>query len=135
MARLRIYTVHVNPALPHPYEAAEFVEEGFSWKAFIFSALWVLYHRLWWPALVIIVCNIFLFILMQSEALTHLGYFILHGSVHLLVGFYGNDWRRKKLQRLGFITADIASGDSLLRAEQRYYDRYFATHPSAPFVA
>jgi hypothetical protein len=46
------------------------------------------------------------------------------------VGFQGTDWQRARLKRRGYVTADITTGDSQLRAEQRYFDRYFAARPA-----
>lgn len=128
MARLRVYTVHINPSLHHPYEAAEFVPEGFIFKAFLFSMLWVLYYRLWLPAFLLIAYNIALFYMFDSEVLSHLGLAILDIGVHIWIGFEAGEWRRAKLKRQGYLTADITTGDSMLRAEQRFFDRYFATH-------
>lgn len=131
MARLCIYTVHVNPSLPHPYEAAEFVQEGFSWTAFFFPPFWTLYHRLWWPFMGIMALNAANLLLLEEAVFAFPGYLILHLGIHLLVGFQGTDWKRERLKSKGYITADITTGDSMLRAEQRYFDRYFAAHPSA----
>jgi hypothetical protein len=133
MARLRIYTVHVNPSLPHPYEAAEFVREGFSVKAFLFTSLWALYHRLWLPAAVLIAYNCFIFYALSSNILSHTGIAVIDVGVHLIIGFEANEWIRTRLKHKGYLTADITAGDSALRAEQRFFDRYFAAHPGAPF--
>ncbi len=125
MSRIRVYTVHVNPAQANAYEAAEFVEEGFNWKAFLFGALWALYHRLWQPALYVVVVNMLIAQLLTGGMITHTGGVVLQLGVQMLVGFYANDWRRARLQRRNYLTADIVAGDSLLRAEQRFFERYF----------
>jgi hypothetical protein len=131
MSRMRIYTVHIDPSLPHPYEEARFVKEGFSWPGFFFLGLWALYNRLWWVAIGIIAVNGFMWHLVQEKELTHSAYLILHFTLHLMVGFYGNDWLRNRLARRGYLTVDITAGDSPLRAEQRFFDRYLAANPAA----
>jgi hypothetical protein len=135
MSRVHIYTVHVNPALHESYESAKFVEEGFSWKAFIFGMFWLLYQRLWWQSGFVILLNIILWHLVESKAFTHIGYSILSLGIHLVIGFHATDWLRERLKRKGYITADIVSGNSLLGAELRFFDRYFSSHPAEPFVA
>jgi hypothetical protein len=135
MSRLRIYTVQINPSLPQPYEAAEFIEEGFSWAAFVFTGIWALYHRLWWIALGLFAFNFLMIHLLSSGTLTHAGVTIIDLGVRTLVGCYANDWRRAKLRRNGYIVADIVSGDSLLRGQQRFFDRYFSAHPTDSFVS
>ena len=47
---MRIYTFHMVPGATALGDAVA-VKEGFSWLAFLFDILWVLYHRLWlWAA-------------------------------------------------------------------------------------
>jgi hypothetical protein len=133
MSRLHIYTVHVNPANPQPYEAAEFVEEGFSLKAFVFPFLWVLYFRLWWHAVGLGAFNLALFLL-ADNGVSHVTVLIVQLGVHLLVGFHANDWRRWRLRQKGHILTDLVTGDSKLRAELRFFDRYFAGAVSRPLV-
>jgi hypothetical protein len=130
MARLCIYTVHINPSLPHPYEEAEFVKEGFSLMAFFFTALWALYHRLWPQALGIAAFNGGLLYLLCDDVFAIPGYLILHLGLHLFVGLEGTEWLRARLKDRGYITVDITTGDSQLRAEQRYFDRHFAARPT-----
>jgi hypothetical protein len=131
MARLRIYTVHINPSRPHPYEEAEFVDEGFNRWAFIFTGVWALYHRLWWQALALFVFGFIMVNIIASGTLSAFGAVIIDFGVRLLIGYHANEWRRRKLAKRGYLTADITSGESLLRAEQRFFDRYFALHPAA----
>jgi hypothetical protein len=128
MARLRIYTVHIDPSLTHPYESAEFVQEGFSFRAFVFSTLWALYYRLWGVAALLLTYNLFVFYMYSSGTLSHTGLAIIDLGVHVIIGFEANEWVRARLGREGYITADITTGDSLLRAEQRFFDRYFSLH-------
>lgn len=123
---LHIYTVHVNTSLPEPYEQAQFVEEGFNWKAFIFTALWAFYNRLWLAGFVILAINSAIFTLSASDS-GIVGLSLVEFAWHLLIGFWANDILRAKLRNRGFVTADIVTGDSLLRAEQRFFDRYFSS--------
>lgn len=134
MNRLHIYTVHVNPSLPHPYEEAHFVEEGFNWMAFIFTGLWALYSRLWLAAIIILAVGLTIFMLTLHHTNT-LVLSVVQLGWHLIVGYSGNDLLRSKLKKNGFITADIVTGDSKLRAEQRFFDRYFASRNAPAFVS
>ena len=49
---MRVFTVHTPPA--ENASAAEpmplLLAEGFCWAALLFGPLWLLAHRLWWPA-------------------------------------------------------------------------------------
>ncbi len=134
MSRIHVYTVHINPSLPSPYEEAKFVEEGFNWKAFIFSGLWALYHKLWLPALLMFAVS-FGIIVLAPDMTAPQSVVCIQLAWHLIIGYMGNDWLRKGLRKRGFVTADIVTGDSLLRAEQRFFDRYFASGSQTPALA
>lgn len=131
MAKLRIYTVHVNPSLTHPYEGAEFVAEGFNWRAFVFTWIWALYNRQWLPALGLFFYSVFMLNLFYSGTFSHFGVSVIDFGSRLIIGYQANEWLRKKLGNKGYLTVDITTGDSPLRAEQRFFDRYIAAHPGA----
>jgi len=136
MSRLKVYTVHINPSLPHPYEEAHFIEEGFNVRAFLLSAwgIWPIYHRLWIPFIFIFLFNSLVFTLASSDN-NVFGLFAVQFGMNLIIGYLANDWLRTKLKRKGFIIADIVTGDSLVSAEQRFFDRYFSIKNATPFIA
>ncbi len=128
MSRLRIFTVHIKPAIAEPYEHAEFVEEGFSWYAFFFTGLWLLYKRLWWQALLVMGIASVFGVMQVQEILEPMSIVLLQAALGMIVGYHANDWLRSRLKRSGYIVADIVSGENILRAEQRFFDRFAASH-------
>lgn len=124
--KMRIYTVHINPSLPHPMERAVFIHEGFSFFAFLFGVFWALYHRLWFVAF-ILAAVIFLFgALDNMKLLDNISLLVLQLASDVIVGMWANDWYRATLARRGYITSDVVVGDSELRAKQRYFDNVLA---------
>jgi hypothetical protein len=119
---MKLYTVHVKPGASA--QAPIFVREGFNIFAFLFHFLWALYYRLWGAAVVIFVVNAMLVMLVHDRVLSDISIVALQLGFQFLVGAHGNDWLRARLARDGYVTADIAAGESLLRAEQRYFERY-----------
>ncbi len=122
---MKIYTVHIKPGMANAQARPVFVKEGFNFWAFLFTdslgalsapvATGVADRRLQCAAVAHaqgIMCST-----RPASAVIHLGF-------HLVVGFWGNDWLRARLARRGYIMADISVSDSLLRAEQRYFERY-----------
>ncbi|MCH2547843.1 MAG: DUF2628 domain-containing protein [Alphaproteobacteria bacterium] len=125
MAKMRIYTIHINPRKKHPYESPIFVAESFNVFAFIFHWIWALSHRMW-LATILMLCF--------WTALNYLNYMqILHPfalmavqlGYQILIGYQANDLRRARLKKSGYIISDIVTSDNLVRAEQRYFERYF----------
>ena len=89
--------------------------------------LWALSHRLWWHAAGIVVTFVLLIQLGVHHFVSSPSVGVLQLVMQVYIGFAGNDWRRKVLARRGYIMTDITTGDSLLRAERRYFERYLKT--------
>lgn len=123
---MKIYTVHIKPGSTHAQDKPIFLREGFNWPAFLFGAFWALYHRLWLPALYIFLADAMVMMFDKENIFSMPILAVLQLGVHVLVGFHANDWRRTKLAKDGYILSDITASDSLLRAEQRYFERYLA---------
>lgn len=121
---MKIYTVYIRPGEAQAYEKPVFVKEGFNLWAFLLTFVWLLYKRLWLPAIGVFIINIVLLGMAKDHAVGPAGALIFDLGWHVLVGYFANDWLRAKLARRGYIMADVAASDSLLRAEQRYFERY-----------
>ena len=100
--------------------ATRAVKDGFSWPAFFFSFLWALTQRLWVAAAVLLVAELVLsaateYLDMTTAVAVSLG-------AMLIVGWIGNDLKRRALARRGLPEQDVvlaASGEDAVR-------RYFA---------
>ncbi|MDX1975256.1 MAG: DUF2628 domain-containing protein [Rickettsiales bacterium] len=124
--RTRIYTVHVKPSIPHAAEKPIFVLEGFNLYGFIFTGLWALYQRLWLQTILLVLTYALLSALVKQHMLGMASAGIIQFAIQVFVGLQANDWIRAKLTRKGYIVADVSVADNLLRAEQRYFERYIA---------
>ena len=123
---MKIYTVHIKDTGGRSGEKPIFVREGFCFPAFFFSVFWALYHRLWLPAVGIMLAFALIAQLGAHHIISALSVGVLQLMIQVLVGYLAGDWRRKTLAKRGYITTDITAADSLLRAEQRYFERYIA---------
>lgn len=123
-AGMKLYTVHVRPNVAAAQEKPIFLREGFNWMAFFFTGFWALYHRLWWQTIAIVAFNIVVISLGENRVLAMESTNVIQLGLHVLVGYFANDWVRARLQRRGYVMSDITAADSLLRAEQRYFERY-----------
>jgi hypothetical protein len=123
---MKIYTVHIRP-IDDGDEMPLFVREGFSFFAFLFHFFWAFYHRLWKAGLMIAAAYIAVGMLGEFGILSQRGMIATQLGIQVIIGFHANDWLRAGLARRGYIMTDITTGDSLLRAEQRYFERSLAT--------
>jgi hypothetical protein len=124
---MKIYTVHIKTDVVRSSEKPTFVREGFNVFAFFFTVLWALSKRLWLPAIGILAAFVFIITLGVQHYISSTSVGILQLMIQVIVGFHANDWYRAALEKRGFITTDITTGDSLLRAERRYLERYLDT--------
>jgi hypothetical protein len=124
-SRLHIYTVHIKPERKAGQASdIRFVEEGFSWMAFVFSTLWALYNRLWLMAGLIIALNVLMMMVAETIRLDVISLSILQLGFQVWIGFHGNDFLRSALRKRGYVTYALVSGENTMRAEQRFFDRH-----------
>jgi hypothetical protein len=124
---MKIYTVHIKPGMVAAQQKPLFIKEGFNFWALMFTILWTLYNKLWLPSLFIFLFNMVLVGMMHSKMLSLPSAVVVDIGFHLIIGFLANDWLRAKLARRGYVMSDISAADTLLRAEQRYFERILAT--------
>lgn len=123
MARTRIYTAHVRQWSASTDREAVFVREGFSWGAFFFSVLWALRYRMWLTAVFLFAISVALNLactVLQVDPITEAAIGV---ALALIIGWEGNDWRRRSLGRRGYVTAAVIAAENLLEAERRFFAR------------
>ncbi len=119
---MNVYTVHLRRHGLDPDRDLLVVKEGFSWPAFFLSFLWALWHRLWVPAAVIFLAGTAIGLAGTKLHLDPLSQGALSLGLAAIVGYLGNDLRRRRLERLGYALADVSSGDDADAALRRYLD-------------
>ncbi|MDO8837548.1 MAG: DUF2628 domain-containing protein [Parvibaculum sp.] len=120
---MRIYTVHELQGAPLDGAGIVLVKEGFSFPAFAFSWIWLLWHRLWvalalWIALLVAV-SLIAQNLLGAEATA-----ICSLALQVLLGFEANDIRRWTLERKGYRMAGLAGGGNLEEAERAFFAKW-----------
>ncbi|HEY7296312.1 MAG TPA: DUF2628 domain-containing protein [Xanthobacteraceae bacterium] len=123
-----VYTVHEPPlrwgeSRPDP-ERFVFVRDGFSFAAFLFGPLWMLWHRMWLVFFgYVIAAGGFEAVLTQLRAST--GLRVAIGLlIALLTGFEAPTLRRFTLARRKWSNVGLIVGDNLESAEQRFFDAW-----------
>ncbi len=126
---LKLYTVHTKPGSGITLAKPVFLREGFNWVAFLLTFLWAFSQRLWLFGLAILGANFAAAFALKLGVLNPISAGLVQFGLQVMVGFHANDVLRRRMQKQGYIFQDITSGDSLLRAEQRYFDRLVAAAP------
>lgn len=120
--RTKVYTTHECPEKEDPADRIELVREGFSWLAFFFGLIWLLYQRLWLPALAFLSIVIGIEVFANTLELSAAGTSMLQCAVQFMLGFAANDLKRWRLERLGYEFTGIVTGETREGAGRRYYD-------------
>ena len=119
---MKVYTIHLRRHGLDPDRDLLVVEEGFSWPAFLLSFLWALWHRLWAPAALIFLAGTAIGLTGLKLHLDSLSQSALSLGLAVIVGYLGNDLRRRRLDRLGYAPGVVSSGDDADAALLRYLD-------------
>jgi hypothetical protein len=99
-----------------------FVRDGFSWSAALFTPIWMLVHRLWWPLAAYIAATAAIGLSRQSIDL-HPGWLTLVTlALSLLIGLEAGTLRRWSLARRGWTTLATVSGRTQEDCERRFFD-------------
>ena len=128
------YTVHEPPDAPSDRidraERLVFVKDGFSWTAAVFTPIWLIVHRLWWPLLGYILLSV---LCGGLGSLFDSGWGTLATlALHLLIGLEADTLRRWGLERRGWRTAGSVTGRTADECERRFFDMWL---PAQPVIA
>jgi hypothetical protein len=134
---MAVYTVLEPPPSGDDLRDAErvaFVRDGFSWLAFLFPLLWLLWHRMWlvlvlWIAVVVLVEWGASFLGGPAPLVAAL-------AIAVVVGFEANNLRRWTLERRGWQFAGVVAGTDRSDCERRFFaGRAGGLAPARPAAA
>lgn len=109
-----------------------FVRDRFSFPAFFFPALWLLWQRLWLVfAAFLILMAFFLFLI---EWISPVAVFLLHTLLGLYIGFEGTNLKALKLKRRGWQETGVIIAGSEEEAEVRFFSTRKGAPPRTPDV-
>lgn len=132
MASTMLYTVHEKGGVEGE---VEFVREGFSFWAFLFTVAWLFVHRAWLAGFVVLGVYLLLGFGQTMLGVPEYLNIALQLVISIGVGIFGRDFYRAALARRGFTETGVATGESIEEAEMRYFGKrlnQIAAAPPAP---
>jgi hypothetical protein len=129
---MAVFTVHEPPPsgdLMRDAERVVFVRDGFSWLAFLFPLVWLLWHRMWlvtvlWIAVVVLVQ-------WGASLLGEPAPLVAAVVVALVMGFEASSLRRWTLERRRFRFAGVVAGTDRSECERRFFADWAGGAPVA----
>jgi len=109
-----------------------FLRERFSWAAFLFGPLWMIWRRLWLVLIIYLIVLGLIELGLQRLGIASQVRFAVYFLVALLVGFEAASMRRWTLLRRGWRDCGIVIADDLEMAERRFFDSWSADRAVPP---
>jgi uncharacterized protein DUF2628 len=127
---MTIYTVHAPPlrgseTAPDP-ERFVFIRDGFSFWAFVFAPLWLLWRRLWLALLFYVAIIVVLEGGMWLLRVPYPARSIVIVLISLLIGMEAGSIRRWTLERRDWRQLGVVTGNNHEAAERRFFDTWVA---------
>jgi hypothetical protein len=133
---MAVYTVHEPP--PKRFEQAsdperfDFVRDGFSFSAFVFGPLWMLWHRMWLVLVGYIGVSAALELIFSLLGTTAAARLAAGFLLAVLVGIESATLRRFTLGRRRWTNLGVIVSDDLEAAERRFFDVWVKSGGAAP---
>lgn len=121
---MKFYTVHLPENQENGIQEVMLVPEGFSLLAAIFQGFWALYYRMWWGAGILFSIEIGVNLLRHYNIISPVTAGILNVCVTIGVGFFAWDWKRRHLEKKGYVTTSVVTGRDKEEAERRFLEAY-----------
>ena len=121
---MTLYVVQARGADEEALVKAHFIKDGFAWAGFAFGWLWLVYHRLWLPAVLYVVIETAFLVL----ALPHIApetVVLCDLLARFFVGLEGNRLREARGARRAALTEIIEAPDRDA-AEVIFFSRHAA---------
>jgi Protein of unknown function (DUF2628) len=117
---------------PEEAERVMFLREKFSWPAFVFGPLWLLWNRLWlgfafWFAAVALIG-----VAVAELQLDHIFTALALAVPSLILALEATQLRQHKLVASGFREAGVVMAGDIESAERRFFDRWLAREKTKP---
>lgn len=115
-------------------DTAVLVPEGFSSRAFLFSFLWALWHRMWIVAAILVALLAALALAVSYLGLPPLAASGLDLGIALIFGHEANNLRCLGLRWAGYDEASVIVADSLEAAELEHAFAHVSPQQPRPFA-
>lgn len=106
-------------------EQVKFVQEKFSYVAFLFTLFWALYNRLYTTSCMVLFAILFVAYLVDSSYISNLSALVINTlGISLFCGLNATDWLQNALSKKGFECVGVILAHNLEDAQMRFFSEY-----------
>lgn len=118
----KTFVVLAKPGSTNHFDTTLFVKEGFNIGAFVFTALWFLYKRMWYIGMMLFLAD---FICLSGfVAQEYYWAIILDITLKLWVGFSAKDWYIQSKLKEGYVMVHVMVCSNKTEAQLRFFGDY-----------
>ena len=103
---------------------------AFTFRAFLFAPLWMLWHRMWLVLAGYVIVSAVLETALVTVGASPTDVVVVALLISLLVGLEASTLRRFTLSRRGWRNVGVVSGDDLEDAERRFFETWVRELPA-----
>ncbi|HTO30705.1 MAG TPA: DUF2628 domain-containing protein [Pararhizobium sp.] len=123
------YLVLTPPGAPKDDDGARFIADKFSWLAFVFPAIWLLFKRQWVAGIGVAVFQGLVTFLTRDPSAMLAG-LLIELALRMLVALEGPAFIVRRLEAHGWTLQAVITADDLTAAEMIYDHQTAATAPA-----
>jgi hypothetical protein len=127
---MKLYNVLIKKNSADEIEDIVIIKDGFSLNAFLFSALWFLYHKMNKEFWILIAFNILFAVAAKIFNFSYIDDLILQTSFFYLVAINANNWLIEDLQKKDYQNLGVVFGKNLVEAKIRFIDKFSLENPN-----
>lgn len=98
-----------------------FVEEKFSFLALIFQVLWLIYHKLWQPTIIILLIKLGIYLASSKGWINESFGIAVNVTIAVTIAIFANSWYINYLKRNGYSLNSVIVAANKDEAKMRFF--------------
>ena len=126
---MKRFAVYLTP--DENLEKTVFIQEGFSFKAFIFTLFWIMYNKLYFVSFLLLALITIIQVLLYNGYISNSSVSVINLiGIQLFCGYNAIDWVQHSLLKKKFKLASIVFAKNLNEAQIKFFSEYNTTQPN-----
>ena len=97
-----------------------FIEEKFSFLALIFQVLWLIYHKIWQPTIIIIIIKLSIYFALSNGLINEYISYIVNFIIAITIAIFAKSWYINCLKNSGYTLNYVIAAENEDAAKMRF---------------
>lgn len=117
---MKVFSVYLNKK--NQIENAEFIENAFSFKAFIFKSLWCFFNKLWSVGFILLAVESYIAFNINTGVMNVWVGSIISMVLMIYLGFTASQWKEIALKKRGYSFKENIVANNYLEAQLKFFN-------------